>query len=90
MKKYIYLLWSHDEHGPVGLKATSVRDDLIVVAESMDVDGWFERVGVDIIAKLKTYLSKRDEDLSAGDGIHNLMDGWGGLYLQVVELYQGV
>ena len=85
--KYIYLLWCHLEYGPECLKATEDRTKVVKMAESMDRDGWFERSKAPVISKLLERLSHSDEILAEGDGIHSLMNGWGGLHFQVVEVY---
>ena len=82
---FIYLLWHHGEYGPEGLTATTDRNKILSIAEKYNKDGWFESVGLDPMAKLNDLLKNGDEALAEGDGIHNLMDGWGGLHIQVVK-----
>lgn len=96
---YVYLLWTHGEYGPEGLKATTSRPKIIEIAKQYDIknwmDGqsWFDEVGTPIPA-LEELLKKTDKELvgetSSNDpndiGIYNLMGGWGGLHFQIVEL----
>lgn len=78
----VYLLWSNDEYGPIDLKATLDRDKVVGIAKSLDVDDWFKRVGCeDLPERLQAIMLSNPPD-----DIYNLMGGWGGLHLQVVEL----
>ena len=78
----LYLLWYHDEYGPEDLKATLDADRVVALAKTFDTDGWFDRIQrPDILDRLQE-LMNTDPPV----GITNLMDGWGGLHLQIVEL----
>jgi len=74
----VYLLWWHREEGPEELKATLNPDKLPEMVKSYD-NGWFQRVSTDPVEELKGINLEEA-------GVFSLMDGWGGLCLQIVEL----
>lgn len=86
--KYIYLLWYYAEHGPEGLKATCDRSLLPKLVKSYSDDGWFERCTWKPLEVLAEALKKSDAVLADFDGGYPLMEGWGGLVLQVVKLQE--
>ena len=75
----VYLLWHHEEDGPEeDLKATTDIDRVKELLQSFtDTFGDFEPY---VYERLNEALSKNEV------GIYYLMNGWGGLHLQVVEL----
>jgi len=85
---YVYLLWSYNEYGPEDLSATLDRNKLPDLVKAYNAKGWFDRYYEkgEIPKYLEELLLKTDEELAAGDGIRHLIDGWGGLCLQVTEL----
>lgn len=88
MKRYVYLLWDHDEHGPETIVAASTPEALYAAAE---------RRGMlpDSVPQLKKLLAKTAEELATtgepgscggSDRRHSLHEGWGGMHLQVLEV----
>lgn len=95
--KYVYILSTHDEYGAEDVHATLDRNRIIPM-----IDGWFNwdqspppptspqglyRADYKNEAreKAKRLLEKNDETLAKGQK-YELLSGWGGLQLHVVEL----
>ena len=82
----LYLMWCHGEDGPEELRATTNRSmitDLLMI----DSDGWSRGSFELAKSRLDDLMQKTDAELSEQDGIHPLMRGWGGLHLQVTDLF---
>jgi len=80
--QYVYLLWDHGEYGPEHLVATLDKRKLPELAKDLNEQDWFERTGKpNLVNNLAALL-----ELDNRPGIYPLMDGWGGLHLQIVEL----
>lgn len=79
----VYLLWTHQENGPEDLVATTDKSKVADLASKMNTNNWFKAVGKPhLIADLNRLLETDGNKV----GIYPLMDGWGGLHLQIVEL----
>jgi len=82
-KQLVYLLWEHDDSGPIRLVATLDKDTIIALAKKLNKNSWYESVGKpNLVDDLKILLREHGDDV----GIYPLMDGWGGLHLQIVAL----
>ena len=83
MTTYVYLLWRHDEHGPVDTVATLDRSAIVpIVHAKFDEANW--QVVENLLSRPDADLAANDSD-SGSDG-HKLSDGWGGVHLQVCPL----
>jgi hypothetical protein len=85
---WVYLLWSHDEHGPEGLRATLDRAKVQGMAQAQ-CDAWLRVGGTERMEAANKRAMERLAGLLASDAgpeIYPLMDGWGGLHLQIVVL----
>lgn len=77
-----FLLWDHDSYGPERLVVTLDPDALPDLALSFNDPAREPWVTPEHIAVLKAVIPR----LRRGPDIQPLMDGWGGLHVQSVEL----
>lgn len=85
---YVYTLSNYREDGAEQMIATLVRENLPTLLESR-LHQYREFDAQEARESLVRLLQKSDEELSRGEwegNGHNLMKGWGGEQLHVVEL----
>ena len=83
--KYVYLLYTYKEDGPEDLVATLDKSKIVGLAKQIDEanNGWFEKNNeLDLLERLKVIINTKGEIPDRYD----LMSGWGGLVLEIVEL----
>lgn len=77
----VYLLWTHGEDGPEELRATLDRDKVLGLAKDYYTDDWIKKFAPNLMQRLDSILLS-----NPSNDIYNLVGGWGGLHLQIVEL----
>jgi|APFre7841882654_1041346.scaffolds.fasta_scaffold675471_2 hypothetical protein len=78
----LYILYGYGD-GPTNMTATLDKSKVISLINSYNDDGWFEKVDEpDLIERASLWLETNGDII----GEFNLMRGWGGLTLQIVEL----
>ena len=89
MKRYVYLLWDHEEWGPESIVVADSPKALLAAAERRGMTPQASE------PRLSMLLAKPPEELATtggpgsfpgSDNRHSLGGGWGGLNLQVIEL----
>jgi hypothetical protein len=79
----LYLIYYYDEDGPSKMTATLDKSKVIYLINSYNDDGWFERIDeLDLIERVSLWLETNGNII----GEFQMMRGWGGLTLQIVEL----
>jgi len=85
MSNLVYLIWDHEEDGPMNLQATlapKVIMELIADSDYMTTD-YLDRHDVDyeeLMGRISNFVFAGKPD------IFPLIRGWGGLRVQIVEL----
>lgn len=80
--KYVYVLADHGEYGLEENVATLDRDSLPALLERFQ-DGYAEKNKAEASKRLDVLCEPGGELLG---GRYNLMDGWGGVQLYVIQL----
>lgn len=79
----LYLIYYYDEDGPSKMTATLDKSKVIDLIKSYDNSGWFEQIDEsDLIERTSIWLETNGNII----GEFQMMRGWGGLTLQIVEL----
>ena len=78
----IYILSTYDEYGAENVKATTNKDNVMMLAELVISESDIRELNLNEKARLGVIL--RLDDLTSKDG-ENISEGWGGLMIHIVE-----
>ena len=82
----MYLTWDHSEYGPENLRIT---DDKSNIMEMVENSGYLDDDFLKDSEESRSDVVSRIDKILADDniGLHSLFNGWGGLHIQITEIF---